>query len=632
MSKWNVGRSQDLYNVSSWGAGYFNINEKGHVAVYPERDEKKQIDLYELVSGLTKRGIEAPLLIRFDGIIRDRVRTLQGAFGSAIEEFNYQGVYKLAFPIKVNQQKHVVDSVRSAGRQTEIGLEVGSKPELIAVLAIHDTPNGLLLCNGYKDTEYIELALLAKKLGLRPIIILEQAHEVKTVLEVAERLGVEAEVGIRFKPIAKGSGRWESSAGENAKFGLNSFEILEVIETLMKSGKESWLKLLHFHMGSQISSITSLKRVLKEACRMYVETYRLCPSLTYMDVGGGLAVDYDGSRTNFESSMNYTVAEYARDVVWALKTMADDEGMPHPNIISESGRAVTAHHSVLITEVTDVSRYLDPHAELLPPPTDSDILTELYNTYRDMSVKNCHEAFHDTLSLKEEIYNRFLQGELSLAERAYADKAFRHLLLKLSQVSKDLKFIPEDLAALDDTFKDTYFCNFSVFQSLPDTWAIDQLFPIMPIHRLTEEPTIKAQISDLTCDSDGMIDKFIDIKEVKRYVKLHNGGLIDPYYLGSFLVGAYQEILGDLHNLFGDTNAVHVDLDENGEVQINHVVEGDSIREVLGYVQFEAADLTERLRLAIDKGLTKGTLTTEDAASIKKRFRDGLEGYTYLVK
>jgi len=632
MERWNVARSADLFNISSWGSGYFGINEKGHVCVTPNRESTPQIDLYDLVTNLTKRGIEAPLLIRFDGIVRDRVAVLHDAFAAAIQEYNYSGKYQLAFPIKVNQQRHVVDSVRSAGQSNSIGLEVGSKPELLAVLAIQDTPNGLLLCNGYKDAEYIELALWAKRLGLRPIIILEQPHEVKTVLEASERLGIEAEVGIRFKPASKGSGRWEGSAGDGAKFGLTSYEIMDVIKTLKDKGKDNWLRLLHFHVGSQITNISSLKRILKEATRMYAEIYKLMPSLEFMDVGGGLAVDYDGSRTNFESSMNYTTAEYARDIVWALKAMSEEEQIPNPNILSESGRAIAAHHSVLITEVADVSPYVEPNGGLKPPTSENSTLKEIYAIYRDLSVKNCHEGYHDAISSREEVYNKFVQGELSVEERAYADKAFKHLMLKITQVASGLAYVPEDLANLDDTMKDTYFCNFSVFQSLPDTWAIDQLFPIIPIHRLGEEPTRRAMISDLTCDSDGKIDKFIDLKEVKRYIKLHEVNATDSYYIGYFLVGAYQEILGDLHNLFGDTNAVHVDLDENGEVQITHVVQGDTIREVLQYVQFDPDSLSERLRISIDKGLTKGTITTEEAAILKKKFREGLEGYTYLVK
>jgi arginine decarboxylase len=631
MENWNTAKSAETYFIEAWGAGYFGINPQGNLAVYPERNPARSLDLYQLIDSLVKRGIEVPILIRFDGIVRDRVRSIQDAFANATKEFGYKGSYRLAYPIKVNQQRHVVDSVRLAGKQREIGLEVGSKPELLAVLAIHDTPGGLLICNGYKDAEYIELALLARKLGRRSIIVVEQPYEIESIMQISERIGVEAEIGIRMNPVTRGSGRWEGSAGEGARFGLNSYEVIEAIQKLKARGKENWVKLLHFHVGSQITSIGAIKRVLRETTRMYTELAGICPSLSILDIGGGLAVDYDGSRTNFPSSMNYSIEEYARDVVWSVLTCCDEAGVKHPDLVSESGRAIVAHHAVLVTEVTDVAPVLDAVDALQPPPSENDILREIFELYETVSVKNCHEALHDALGLKDEILLRFVQGNLSLPERAYADQGLKYLLAKIDRLSTNLKHIPEDLAKLGPSLRDMYFCNFSVFQSLPDLWAIDHLFPVMPIHRLDSEPTRRAYIADLTCDSDGKIDRFIDLKDVKPYVLLHEYRPHEPYYLGLFLVGAYQEILGDLHNLFGDTNAVHIDMNAEGEIDIAEVIEGDTIREVLSYVQFSPEDLQERLRRSIEVSLKNGTLTPEESAKLQKRFREGLEGYTYFV-
>lgn len=630
MENWSTEKSVDLYGIHNWGDGYFHVNQKGHVIVRPTRNGK-EIDLFEFVKSLVQRGIEVPLLIRFDGILRDRVRRIQTAFDSAIKEFNYQASYKAAYPIKVNQQRHVVDIIRQAGRENQLGLEVGSKPELIAVLAMHDTPGALLLCNGYKDGEYIELALMANKVGRRSIIIVEQLYELKQVVETAARLGVEAEIGIRMKPTSKGSGRWESSAGDKAKFGLSFHEIVLAVEELRRHGKTEWLKLLHFHIGSQITSIGAIKKVLKEATRTYTELATLCPSMCLFDVGGGLGVDYDGSRTNFESSMNYTVEEYARDVVSAIEVACSAANIKHPDIISESGRALVAHHSIFITQAIDYSPTLGVMSQLPEAPSKHEVIEEIQTMYNGASVKNCLEVLHDAISLREEVLERFNQGDVSLVERAYVERTFWHLMAKLKQLSSDLKYLPEELEKIDDTLKDTYFCNFSLFQSLPDSWAIDHLFPIMPIHRLSEQPERRAIIADISCDSDGKIDRFIDLKDVKKHIMFHTPQAEQPYYLGIFMVGAYQEILGDLHNLFGDTNAVHIDLNEDGQVELTHVVEGDTVREVLQYVQYDAQDLVERLRVSIEKALKKGTLSPEDSAKIQRRYKEALDGYTYLV-
>ena len=628
---WSLDKAKELYRIPNWGEGYFDINSQGHVVVKPKPNNGLECDLYELVKNLIERGIEAPILLRFDGIIQNRVNFLQNSFDDAIKECEYRGSYRLAFPIKVNEQRHVVDMVRRSGKKKLLGLEVGSKPELLAVLAIHDTEGALLLCNGYKDEEYIELALLAKKLGKRSVIIIEQLYELKLALEVAERLGVEAEVGFRMKPSSKGSGRWESSGGDLAKFGLNTHEIVLATDQLRKAEKADWLKLLHFHIGSQITSIAAIKKALREASRMYTELASLCPSLCFFDAGGGLGVDYNGSRTVTESSMNYTVEEYARDVVWAIGSACKEAGIPDPDIITESGRALVAHHSVLVTEVIDVASSLDVVEELNAPPSNHEILDELRSFYQNLTSENCHEILHDAYEMKDRIIEGFIQGSLSLQERAYADHIYRYLIAKIRKVSKELEFVPEDIEKLDAILIDNYFCNFSVFQSLPDAWAIDQVFPVVPLHRLQEEPKRRAIMADLSCDSDGKIDRFIDRKKDCRYVRLHEFDGTTPYYLGIFLVGAYQEILGGLHNLFGDTNAVHVDIDSEGNWELNHVVEGDTINEVLHYVQYDVPDLIESLRIATEKSLRAGRLTNEEAAKLKKRFKEALESYTYLV-
>jgi arginine decarboxylase len=629
MEIWNSSKSSALYGIENWGEGYFAINSAGNVVVRPNRGEA-EIDISVLVESLVQRGVHVPVLLRFDGIIRDRVQRISQAFAKAIEESGYAGKYRGVFPIKVNQQRHVVDCVRLAGRESQLGLEVGSKPELIAVLAMHDTPDALLLCNGYKDKEYIELALLSRRLGRRAIIIIEQVSEVEQILNISQQLGIDAEVGLRMKPVTRGSGRWEGSAGDQAKFGLSTSEIMFAIEAFKKQGRSDWIKLLHFHVGSQITSIAAIKRVLKEATRMYTEIATLCPSLAFFDVGGGLAVDYDGSKTNFDSSMNYSLEEYARDVVYAIMEACTEAKIATPDIVTEAGRAITAQHAILIAEVVDVAPALDVVSTVGAPPTAHPILKDLEEMHNNVNLKNLQETLHDILGQREELLSRFIQGDITLTERAWADTTFWHAIAKIENLSRGLKYMPEDLEGISDWLKDTYFCNFSVFQSMPDSWAIDQLFPILPIRRLTEEPTRRAILADMTCDSDGKIDRFIDLKDVKRYLNLHPMKNGVPYYIGMFLVGAYQEILGDLHNLFGDTNAVHVDMDDEGNPVLTHVVEGDCVREALGYVQYEPQDLMERLRVSIERSLKEGTLTNEDSAKLQKRYREALEGYTYL--
>lgn len=630
MSQWTISNSADLYRIEGWGAGFFKVNEKGNVAVSPNSNGSS-IDLCNIVEDLVRRGVKPPHLIRFDGIIRQRAKIIYDSFDKAISEFSYQGNYTLTYPVKVNTQHSVVESVRKSANGRNIGLEVGSKPELLSVLAVHNAPNGLLLCNGYKDYQFIELALMSSRLGLRPIVTVEQLYELDTILRASEATGISPEIGLRMNPSSRGAGRWSGSAGENAKFGLALYEIIEAVKQLKARGMENCIKLLHFHMGSQITSINAIKKVMQEAARVYTELRKECPGLEFLDVGGGLGVDYDGSRTNFDSSMNYTTEQYARDVVWEIASACDEANIPHPNIISESGRALVAHHAVLITEVMDVAEVPDPPESIEIDSTRDAKLVELANLYNDLSIKNCHETFSDALSSREELLQRFVQGNISLEDRAFAERTLRYLFTRINNLKQSLKHVPEDFEALEGMLKDTYFCNFSVFQSILDHWAIEQLFPIMPIHRLASQPTRKAVIADLTCDSDGKIDKFIDLRGVQRYIDLHPYRGDQPYYIGVFLVGAYQECLGNLHNLFGDTNAVHVELDKDGIPAITSIIEGDTIKEVLGYAQYTGEELLSGINNSIDRAVRGGTMSAEDSAKFMQRYKESLGGYTYLL-
>jgi arginine decarboxylase len=624
-----LAQNEQFYWINRWGSPYFGINDKGHVSVRPYADGPEG-DLHELMEALVQRGIEAPILIRFDDIIRDRIRHLQTAFNAAIEEFEYQNTYRIAFPIKVNPQCHVVELIEQAGQSQQLSLEVGSKPELLAVMTFSDNLQALLLCNGYKDAEYIELALTARKLGRRSIIIIEQPYELTLVLDVARRLEVEAEIGFRMKLSNKGAGRWQTSGGDLAKFGLNIHEIDLCLEQLQKAEKMHWLKLLHFHIGSQITTIKAIKKALQEASRMYTELASICPSLCFFDAGGGLGVDYDGTKTTSDSSMNYTVEEYARDIISAIGDACTKAELPHPTVITESGRALVAHHAILVTEVIDVAPTVDPVAKLPPPPSEHELIMQIIDLYENVTPETCQEALHDAYEIKEAILETFMYGDLKLYERSYAEKVYRHLIAKIRLLANELDQVPEDIEKLDGILFDTYFCNFSVFQSLPDSWAIEQLFPVMPIHRLDEEPTRRGILADMSCDSDGKIDRFVGRREKQHDLPLHQFKN-SPYYIGVFLVGAYQEILGGLHNLFGDANAVHVELDEEGQWVVKHVVEGDTIEEVLAYAQYNPQQLIKQLRILIEKALKSGRLSNADSAKLQRKFKEALESYTYLT-
>lgn len=615
---------QNPYTIKKWGEGYFEVNSLGHVIVRPDRNGEGG-SLYTLMRSLVEQGIEPPILIRFNGIIRDRIQLIHAAFESAIQEFSYRSEHRMVFPVKVNPHRHVVETVLQAGDRYALGLEVGSKPELIAVLALGEQSERLLLCNGYKDAEYISLALMASKLGKNTLIIIEQAYELKLVLETAARLGVEAQIGFRMKLSSKGAGRWKSSGGEHSKFGLFTHEIIACVEELEACGKQHWVKLLHFHMGSQVTTIDAIKRALKEAARTYTELALLLPNMQFFDVGGGLAVDYDGTNSDSDSSMNYSVEEYARDVIFGIGEACLDAGIPDPIIITESGRALVSHHSVLITEVIDVTS-APQSIDKQKTPSDHEILTTLNELDAKLTLKNCRETLHDLLEIKESILDQYVWGSMTLKERAYAEKIHMLILSKVRQLYRQLPHVPDEMELLDKTLIETYFCNFSVFQSLPDSWAIGQLFPVMPIHRLDEEALHQAVLADLTCDSDGKIDAFIDDPFLRVH---HYRG--EPYYVGIFLVGAYQEILGGLHNLFGDTNVVHAELGPQGEWELSRLVEGDTIEEVLHYVQYHPENMLVQLQEALERSIKAGRITLAESAQIKKQFKQSLESYTYLV-
>ncbi|HVK00010.1 MAG TPA: biosynthetic arginine decarboxylase [Gemmatimonadales bacterium] len=623
---WTVKDAEKLYNMNGWGLGYFRINPDGHVTVHPDANRKRGLDLYHLATDLHAQGVGLPLLLRFSDILKSRIEALSGEFSNAIKEFGYDGSYTTVYPVKVNQQRHVVQEIVEFGAPYGVGLECGSKPELQAVLGLNEDTRHLIVCNGYKDEEYMRLALMGQKLGHTVMVVLEQLNELDVLLKVADEMGVASTAGVRIKLATEGSGRWAKSGGERSKFGLSAVELMRLLDELERRGRKDILKLVHFHLGSQITDIRHVKAGLEEISRYYAELRGMGFDISHVDVGGGLGVDYDGSRSTRSASVNYTMREYASDVVYTIGTACRTEELPMPHIISESGRALTAHHALLLVDVTDVESLVEPAPPVLredPHP----LLQEMAENLEALSPERIEEVFHDAIFAKERTQEYFASGVFSLRDKADAEQLYLATLHALQQaIGDDRTSFPEITAHIDAALVDRYFCNFSVFQSLPDHWAIDQLFPIMPIHRLSEPPTRRGTLQDMTCDSDGVIDRFVGGRKGKPSLELHPVHEGEPYILGIFLTGAYQEILGDLHNLFGDTNAVHVRLTDQG-YEVTDLVHGDTVTEVLNYVQFHASDLlaTFRRKVANAKGLSR-----QEANSFIADFVAGLEGYTYL--
>ena len=626
---WSIADATELYEIGRWGQGYFSIGDEGHVQVHPSKDGQHTIDLKSLTDHLLLRGIDLPILIRFSDILKHRLQDIHDAFQAAIAQHGYQGRYSCVYPVKVNQQRRVVEEVVKFGQPFGFGLEAGSKPELLAVaaLASNDVP---IICNGFKDAEFIEMAMLAQKIGRNIIPVVEKYSELGLILEYAAKVGVRPNIGMRVKLAARGSGKWQSSGGYRSKFGLTVGEIIKGLEELRGLGMQDCFKLLHFHLGSQIPNIRIVKAALNEAARIYVELAKSGAGLEYLDIGGGLGVDYDGSRTNFESSVNYTLEEYAADVVYHVQTVCDDAGVKHPTIISESGRAIAAYHSVLVFNVLGVTGFREQdipqvgaNEELEQP------IIDLRETLQNVSARNVLESFNDAQQALEMALNLFTGGYLPLEQRCHAEALYWAICSRIQRLIQQLDEIPEDLQGLDEQLADTYFCNFSLFQSMPDSWAIKQLFPVMPIHMLEKPPTSHAVLGDITCDSDGKIDQFIDRRDVKRTLPLHvlNG---EPYYLAVFLLGAYQEILGDMHNLFGDTHTVHVTQDEQGGVVLDHLIKGDTVREVLQYVNYNPDSLVSKLRADTETAVREGKLSYEESGRLLRFYEEGLQGYTYL--
>lgn len=629
MRKWRIEDSAELYNINGWGLKYFSINDKGHIAVTP-REGSASVDLKELMDELQVRDVTSPVLLRFPDILDNRIEKISKCFQQAADEYGYTAKNFIIYPIKVNQMRQVVEEIVSHGKKFNIGLEAGSKPELHAVLAINTDENSLIICNGYKDENYVELALLAQKMGRRIFLVVEKLNELRLIADISKRLKIRPNIGIRIKLASSGSGKWEESGGDGSKFGLNSSELLEALDFLEKAKMTDCLKLIHFHIGSQITKIRRIKNALKEASQFYVQLQNMGFHVEFVDIGGGLGVDYDGTRSSSsESSMNYSIQEYVNDSVSALVDACAKNNLPQPNIITESGRSLTAHHSVLVFEVLETTSLpiWDEKEELGENPHE--LVDELYKIWDNMNQPRLLESWHDALQIREEALDLFGLGLLDLRTRAQIEQLFWSVAREVNEIASDMKHAPEELRKISKLLPDKYFCNFSLFQSLPDSWSIDQLFPIMPISRLDERPDRTATIQDITCDSDGKINNFISSHGANSHLAVHALNNKEPYYIGVFLVGAYQEILGDMHNLFGDTNAVHVSVYKD-RYEIDQVIDGETVAEVLDYVQFSPKKLVRSVETWVTSSMKAGIITPEEGREFLSNYRSGLYGYTYL--
>lgn len=629
MRKWRIEDSEELYNITGWGTSYFSINDAGHVVVTPRRDGVT-VDLKELVDELQLRDVASPMLLRFPDILDNRIEKMSSCFKQAAEEYGYKAENFIIYPIKVNQMRPVVEEIISHGKKFNLGLEAGSKPELHAVIAVNTDSDSLIVCNGYKDESYIELALLAQKMGKRIFLVVEKMNELKLIAKMAKQLNVQPNIGIRIKLASSGSGKWEESGGDASKFGLTSSELLEALDFMESKGLKDCLKLIHFHIGSQVTKIRRIKTALREASQFYVQLHSMGFNVEFVDIGGGLGVDYDGTRSsNSEGSVNYSIQEYVNDSISTLVDVSDKNGIPHPNIITESGRALAAHHSVLIFEVLETATLPEWDDEEEIAPDAHELVQELYSIWDSLNQNKMLEAWHDAQQIREEALDLFSHGIVDLKTRAQIERLYWSITREINQIAGGLKHAPDEFRGLSKLLADKYFCNFSLFQSLPDSWAIDQIFPIMPIQRLDEKPERSATLQDITCDSDGKIANFISTRNVAHYLPVHSLKKTEPYYLAVFLVGAYQEILGDMHNLFGDTNAVHVSVNEKG-YNIEQIIDGETVAEVLDYVQYNPKKLVRTLETWVTKSVKEGKISLEEGKEFLSNYRSGLYGYTYL--
>jgi len=632
LTQWTSEDSAELFGIRNWGAGYFDISPKGNVVVNPHKASHEiQIDLLDVVHDLQRKNFSMPVLLRFADILSSQIQLLNNSFDKAIKEADYKGSYRAVYPIKVNQKQLVIEDILEFGRKYHHGLEAGSKAELIAAIGNIKDPEAFIICNGYKDEEFIDLALHGLRMGLQTVIVLEMPSELPLVIERAKRLGVRPRLGVRAKLSSRAGGHWDSSGGDRSKFGLDVSQIVDMVDALRNAEMLDCLRMLHYHLGSQISDIRKIRTALQEASRLYVDLVREGAQMGIINVGGGLAVDYDGSHTNFACSRNYTIQEYAADVVEVIMNMTNEASIPHPIIVSESGRATVAHHSVLIFNVLHIRRF-EPHS--IPkklPRGANEMLTNLMEVANGLTPRNAQEAYHDAVYYRDEIRSMFRHGNISLRQRAMAENIFWHIICKISDFGLKRKYVPDEMAGLDSAIADVYYGNFSLFQSLPDSWAVDQLFPVMPIHRLKEMPAHQAVIADITCDSDGKIDTFTDLHDVRNTIPLHDLNQ-DEYYLGAFLVGAYQETLGDMHNLLGNINVLHVRVNNKGKVEYVREVPGDSVAEVLSYVEYKPKKLLKHVRKIADRAVRSGRITVKQKRSILRAFDIGMAGYTYFEK
>ncbi|PIE68897.1 MAG: arginine decarboxylase [Deltaproteobacteria bacterium] len=633
LERWSVQDAADLYTIQNWGVGYFDISSKGNVVVTPFPDNKRvAVDLTDVIKGIRDRGYAMPVLLRIEDILDSQIRTIHETFRAKMKEFAYKGSFKGVFPIKVNQQQQVVEEITRFGEQYHHGLEAGSKAELIAALSLLKDREACLICNGYKDEEFVDLGLYATQMGVTCFFVLEMPSELSLILARSKALGIRPLIGVRIKLSTQAGGHWTDSGGDRSIFGLSATQVVDVVDTLKEEGMLDCLQLLHYHLGSQIPNIRDLRFAVMEGCRMYAGLVKEGAPMTYLDIGGGLAVDYDGSHTNYTNSRNYSLDEYCADIIDTIMVSLDEENIPHPVIITESGRATVAYYSILLFNVLDVSRFEPPELPVGPDSNDPEIITNLFEVRDVLSLKNLQECYNDAMYYRDEARQLFKLGQLSLRQRSLAEKIFWHIILRVAKELKHLKFIPKDLKHLPDALADIYYCNFSVFQSLPDAWAIDHLFPVMPIHRLDEMPGKQGTLADITCDCDGKIDRFIDVHGVQRTLPLHDLKEDEEYYLGAFLVGAYQETLGDLHNLLGDTNVVSIRISEDGDFSFVREVDGDSVADVLSYVEYDPKNMLEDFRKLAEAAVRAKRITPQERGRIVRAYADGLRGYTYFER